>query len=135
MPKRSILHVHRILLEMIQQNFARTHPIQLPSPTKTGRGGKKQATPAVPHQDRGCLVWEVRHAGLLGIKYEVAVRKDLFQSIKKDEGDGESVEMDAEDEGKSILQGVVDSAVQGYDHILALLRSTVSCTFQVGGQG
>ncbi|KAI6111007.1 hypothetical protein F5141DRAFT_1111960 [Pisolithus sp. B1] len=49
-------------------------------------------------------VWEVRHAGLLGIKYEVAVRSDLFGAPER-EGD--------HDVGKSILQGVVDAAVLG----------------------
>lgn len=45
-------------------------------------------------------MWEVRHAGLLGIKYEVAVRNDLVD--------------DAEDEAaKKILRGVVDVAVLG----------------------
>lgn len=50
-------------------------------------------------------VWEVRHAGLLGVKYEVAVRSDLFDA-PKNEGE--------HDVGKSILQGVVDAAVLGY---------------------
>jgi TATA-binding protein-associated factor len=52
-------------------------------------------------------VWEVRHAGLLGIKYEVAVRGDLFeeQLVKGEDEDQFS--------GEDILKGVVDAAVLG----------------------
>jgi len=53
-PPATTLHVHRILLEMIQQDF----------PMPPSAGGRSH-------------IWEVRHAGLLGVKYEVAVRNDL----------------------------------------------------------
>jgi TATA-binding protein-associated factor len=46
-------------------------------------------------------VWEVRHAGLLGIKYEVAVRSDLVDNAEVEDG-------------KKILRGVVEAAVLGY---------------------
>jgi TATA-binding protein-associated factor len=66
MPRRSVSHVHAILLQMIRQDFAVTT-------TDTEKGH----------------VWEVRHAGLLGIKYEVAVRSDLFEGkSNQEEGDG-----------------------------------------------
>lgn len=87
MPRRSVGHVHSILLQMIRQEFT------LPS---TAKAGKKD--------DRN-HVWEVRHAGLLGIKYEVAVRSDLFDA-QKDEESGHA--------GREILTGVVDAAVLGY---------------------
>jgi len=87
MPLRSVGHVHSILLQMIRQDFP------LPSKPKTGK------------MDERNHVWEVRHAGLLGVKYEVAVRSDLFDAPKTE---GEH------DVGKSILQGVVDAAVLGY---------------------
>jgi len=58
--------------------------------------------------DRG-HIWEVRHAGLLGIKYEVAVRSDLFDHpVVKDEDESEI------SNGKSILRGVVEAAILGY---------------------
>ncbi|KIJ17139.1 hypothetical protein PAXINDRAFT_130724 [Paxillus involutus ATCC 200175] len=86
MPLRSVGHVHSILLQMIRQDFA------LPSKATVGK------------KDDRNHVWEVRHAGLLGIKYEVAVRSDLFDAPKEEEfGDA----------GKEILQGVVDAAVLG----------------------
>jgi TATA-binding protein-associated factor len=54
-------------------------------------------------------VWEVRHAGLLGIKYEVAVRSDLFtgESIDGEHGDFDSY-------GKEVLSDVADAAILGY---------------------
>lgn len=73
MPRRSILHVHDTLLQMIKQDFY------------------GDAVKSRPH------VWEVRHAGLLGIKYEVAVRNDLFNS----------------EDGKHMLSGVIDAAILG----------------------
>lgn len=52
------------------------------------------------------LVWEVRHAGLLGIKYEVAVRSDLFT--------GKDGSIDYDVSGQNTLNGIVDSSVLGY---------------------
>lgn len=54
-------------------------------------------------------VWEVRHAGLLGIKYEVAVRSDL---VKPDQikAEFEDIQYDS----RAILKDVVDAAVLGY---------------------
>jgi len=89
MPRRSLLHVHSILLQMICQDF--TMPIPGKSSNETDKGH----------------IWEIRHAGLLGIKYEVAVRNDLFdQSTVKQEDSSES-------KGLEILQGVVDAAILG----------------------
>lgn len=90
MPHRSLLHVHSVLLQMIRQDFP---PEEYNKPQKEG--------------DRG-HIWEVRHAGLLGIKYEVAVRNDLFDGpfVKtEDEMDGNG--------GRTILRGVVEAAMLG----------------------
>lgn len=97
MPRRSVLHVHSILLQMIKQDFT-LDPSSIdvkPSNGSSKRTGKH-------------YVWEVRHAGLLGIKYEVAVRADLVedQSVKHEDDDGLS-------SGKDVLRGVVDAAVLG----------------------
>ncbi|GJJ12235.1 hypothetical protein Clacol_006476 [Clathrus columnatus] len=73
MPHRSVIHVHETLLQMIKQDFY-------------GDSGKHRSH-----------VWEVRHAGLLGIKYEVAVRNDLISS----------------EDGRHMLSGVVDVAILG----------------------
>ncbi|KAI0261043.1 SNF2 chromatin remodeling protein [Gloeopeniophorella convolvens] len=61
MPRRSVLHVHSVLLQMIRQDFS------IPTGAK-GTGLEKSH------------IWEVRHAGLLGIKYEVAVRSDVVEA-------------------------------------------------------
>ncbi|KAI0078954.1 SNF2 chromatin remodeling protein [Panus rudis PR-1116 ss-1] len=94
MPRRSVMHVHSILLQMIRQDFA---PPANQAATKTP--GRKTAAGHV---------WEVRHAGLLGIKYEVAVRKDLVEPIKSELSNGEIAE-----NGREILKGIVDAAVLG----------------------
>ncbi|OSC96601.1 SNF2 chromatin remodeling protein [Trametes coccinea BRFM310] len=93
MPRRSVLHVHEILLQMIRQDF--------PIPVKPTNGKIQDRSAEKGH------VWEVRHAGLLGIKYEVAVRSDLV-SLDVPEVDGMDV-----DDGKEVLLGVVDAAVLG----------------------
>ena len=91
MPRRSVLHVHSILLEMIRQDF--TPPIKQEKPKTGGR------------RTEAGHVWEVRHAGLLGIKYEVAVRKDLVETPAIDATE-ESVQ-----QNKEVLRGIVDAAV------------------------
>jgi TATA-binding protein-associated factor len=65
MPRRSVLHVHSVLLQMIRQDFA--------LPTGANGPGKGKSH-----------IWEVRHAGLLGIKYEVAVRSDVVGAASED---------------------------------------------------
>lgn len=78
---------------MIRQDF--------PIPVKPTNGKTKDA-----HAEKG-HVWEVRHAGLLGIKYEVAVRSDL---VSMDIPEDDDMEID---DGKEVLRGVVDAAVLG----------------------
>ena len=75
---------------MIRQNFA------VPADNKTKNDVERSH------------VWEVRHAGLLGIKYEVAVRNDMFDrpSIKQ--------ENDSTDGEQNVLHGVVGAAILGY---------------------
>jgi TATA-binding protein-associated factor len=80
MPASSVLCVHEILLDMIKQDF----------PVKS-KQNKRQAA----------YVWQVRHAGLLGLKYEVAVRQDLIQ----------------QETGQKILREVVDAALLGSVHL------------------
>lgn len=99
MPRRSVLHVHNILLQMIKQDFELD--AALPD-VKVGKNANGQ-------NGRGLLyVWEVRHVGLLGIKYEVAVRADLVeeQVVKEEDIDGIT-------SGKEVLRGIVDAAVLG----------------------
>ncbi|KAF8163184.1 SNF2 superfamily chromatin remodeling protein [Crassisporium funariophilum] len=112
MPRRSLLHVHGVLLQMIRQDFT------------IHADGKEQTDLERSH------VWEVRHAGLLGIKYEVAVRNDLF--------DGSHVEqkMDASDDPvQSVLHGVVEAAILGLGDRDDDVRSVAaSCLLPVAEQ-
>lgn len=69
--------------------------------------------------------WQVRHSGLLGLKYLVAVKGDMIRGIKE-----EDVKMDGGDSDATLLKGVVDSALLGlvgYTRFssLAADRSTV----------
>lgn len=99
MPRRSVLHVHSILLQMIKQDFT----------TSSGRKiAKLKGEHGSHRKEVNQYVWEVRHAGLLGIKYEVAVRSDLVEeeSVKQEVNEGLP-------SGKDVLKGIVDAAVLG----------------------
>lgn len=100
MPRRSVFNVHNILLQMIKQDFI------LSSASADGqkRGNIKNGSRRINDRHH---VWEVRHAGLLGIKYEVAVRSDLVDAtLVKAEGEDASA-------CEEILHGIVDAAVLG----------------------
>ena len=100
MPRRSVLHVHNVLLQMIKQDFELEQPLPDARFAKASNGSVNGA--GAPY------VWEVRHVGLVGIKYEVAVRSDLVDDRTVKEEDTESLSS-----GKDVLRGVVDAAVLG----------------------
>ncbi|WVQ74752.1 hypothetical protein IAR50_004357 [Cryptococcus sp. DSM 104548] len=82
-PLSYLPEIHDILMQMVQQPWAK-------------RG--KEAEKAKKGEK---FAWEVRHAGLLGLKYEVAVRGDLLGAKKE-----EVVEMEA----PNLLEDVVNAA-------------------------
>lgn len=90
MPRRSLFHVHSVLLQMIRQDFAAN-------------------SKALADTERG-HIWEVRHAGLLGIKYEVAVRSDMFEGSPHVKQEDEDL---SHNDGRTVLQGVVEAAILG----------------------
>lgn len=100
MPARSLLHVHDILLQMIRQDF--NVPAGLRSKPLSAHSTKSRSWSEKTH------IWEVRHAGLLGMKYEVAVRSDLFdkKTVKQEE-------LVPAQPGICVLRDVVDAAVLG----------------------
>ncbi|KAJ7118732.1 SNF2 chromatin remodeling protein [Mycena epipterygia] len=122
MPRRSVSHVHAILLQMIQQ--------ELPAPPSNGRVKTKAKAKGAVEPEK-THVWEVRHAGLLGIKYEVAVRNDLFAKKErvKVEANGDAMTVDGkadvkreedadsgsdfDETGREVLRGVVEAAILG----------------------
>ncbi|KAF8636633.1 hypothetical protein AX17_003442 [Amanita inopinata Kibby_2008] len=118
MPRRSLLHVHDILLQMIRQDFNIPSGLWVESPVTHSnklRSGSEKAH-----------VWEVRHAGLLGIKYEVAVRSDLF--------DRETVKQEDANPGMDILRDVVDAAVLGLGDCDDDVRAVAaSCLIPIAG--
>lgn len=68
MAPQTVAAVHRILVAMVRQG-----------------GGPLDSTSKVNLEDKGKgvarkYVWQVRHAGLLGLKYLVAVRGDVLRA-------------------------------------------------------
>ena len=100
MPMRSLIHVHNILLQMIRQDF--NIPAGLRSKSLSVYSTKTLSRSEKMH------VWEVRHAGLLGMKYEVAVRSDLFNKENVKHEGSESAQSDV-----NVLRDVVEAAVLG----------------------
>ena len=103
MPRRSVLHVHAALLQMVQLSPASSslHSTATSNEKPNGKG-KGKATNGATGGKTAEFAWQVRHAGLVGIKYEVAVRQDLFDDPM---------------DGKGVLKGVIDAAVSGWVYI------------------
>ncbi|PWY98716.1 hypothetical protein BCV70DRAFT_201510 [Testicularia cyperi] len=117
MPVSSIVSVHTVLLQMIRQDHAADGGQSDPSVGFAAKRGKKG------------YVWEVRHAGLLGLKYEVIVKKDLLleiatpttaasapqNGIKKEEPTdvGETLARSADAATGNMLRDVVEVAILG----------------------
>lgn len=86
--------VHTSLMDMVLQSW-----------TKRGREAD-----GLPKNEK--FAWEVRHAGLLGLKYEVAVRTDLLEHMVAGK-----IEMDVDEKpdvkatGVTFLQDVVSATV------------------------
>lgn len=103
MPRRSVLHVHATLLQMVQLSPSSSTAYSTSRGTVTSNGkingkGKGKAANGATGSKAAEFAWQVRHAGLVGIKYEVAVRPDLFDDPMN---------------GKEVLKGVVKAAVPG----------------------
>jgi len=103
MPRSSILDVHRVFSDMVFQDSSTVNGNE---PKMNGSRTKKNNAPT--------HVWQVRHSGLLGMKYEVAVRKDLLDPN--------------EEKGDMVLKGVLDAALLGcvVPILFFLLKSHVS---------
>ncbi|KAK4687502.1 TATA-binding protein-associated factor, partial [Tremellales sp. Uapishka_1] len=94
----SVREIHLCLMEMVTQPWA-----------KRGRDVKAEKWEK--------FSWEIRHAGLLGLMYEVAVRGDLlgvkFENERMDVDTKPDVDMkpDVKAAGSSILEDVVSAAI------------------------
>lgn len=87
MPTTSVRRVHELLLDMIRQEF----------PSR-----KQGAKADLPY------VWQVRHAGLLGLKYQVAVREDLIE----------------QEANRDLLRNVVEASLLGYEFSSCYINDT-----------
>lgn len=89
MPVTSVIKVHDTLSDMVKQDFLIEEKSQM---NLDGYSRQMEAKRGV----KG-YAWEVRHAGLLGLKYEVTIRKDLLLEPTK--------------QPSRLLEGVVSLAV------------------------
>jgi TATA-binding protein-associated factor len=120
MPERGARHVHALLLQMVRQDFplpARVKAAPPPSLAVAARRGAPRhvtgQTQVHMQQEEPAHVWEVRHAGLLGIKYEVAVRPDLVGGAVKSENGVKMEEGSEAETARASLRDVVDAAILG----------------------
>lgn len=81
----TIENIHSTLLKMILQDWS---------------AKKMESSKNV----KGKYVWEMRHAGLLGLKYELAVRPDLITGEKAEQHVG----------SKTYIEGVLQGSLLGY---------------------
>lgn len=86
MSSNSIVEIKKILVEMIEQEGS--EPMKGLDDFSIAKGKERI------ENGTGKYVWQVRHAGLLGLKYLVAVRNDLLRSgeakevvVKEEDGD------------------------------------------------
>ncbi|KAL9933818.1 hypothetical protein V8E36_007476 [Tilletia maclaganii] len=77
MPLGSVQAVHRALVQMIRQEGDPTHRPQ----GSSKRSRKPEAVTFRRKRGDPGYAWEVRHAGFLGLKYEVSARLDLLFDV------------------------------------------------------
>lgn len=104
MSPSSVVGVQSILLEMVNQNGA---------PPSAGLDAKASTEPT---KSRAKYVWQVRHSGLLGLKYVVAVRAELYRRGTS----GGDVEMKSEvqDDVKPTIKTEAESVTLPSDFLL-----------------
>ena len=109
MPSRSVIATQHILIAMVDQFGA---------PPSQGLDAKRDLSKEVGGRDN--YVWQVRHSGLLGLKYLVAVRGDLVRGEGQAKvGNGEDADGVMRDvkmqvvEHELLLKDVVDAALLG----------------------
>lgn len=88
MAPSSVIGVQRILIAMVEQDGA---------PPSRGLDVKYEPTSSTNGQhDRSKYVWQVRHSGLLGLKYLVAVKGDMLRAGKTEEAIKDEKEEDGD---------------------------------------
>ncbi|RXK40222.1 TATA-binding protein-associated factor [Tremella mesenterica] len=96
LPPQGVKEVHDVLVEMVKQSWAKRY--------KAAEGKEKWEK----------FSWEIRHAGLLGLKYEVAVRPDLLVGGVKTEIEREDVKVKSEEKQVNIEEEkMIDNDLKG----------------------
>lgn len=111
MPTDSVRSVQKILIAMIDQNGAP------PSKGLDVKYDTKLTNKTASTESRkGQYAWQVRHSGLLGLKYLVAVKGQLLRGVEENgtitEIKNEDVEM-KEVSDVDMLKGIVEAALIG----------------------
>ncbi|KAK4058278.1 TATA-binding protein-associated factor mot1 [Microbotryomycetes sp. JL221] len=109
----SVVQVQRILIDMVSQGGAPPTAAGLDARSTNNGNNSSSAT-------RPKYVWQVRHSGLVGLKYLVAVKGDLLRAtssasvIKHVEDEDQKPPLDALNvEPNFLLKSAVDAAVLG----------------------
>jgi TATA-binding protein-associated factor len=103
MPKSSVLRVYDILSSMVRQDEVKTALDEQAKVDPESRKGKRN------------YFWEVKHAGLLGIKYLVAVRRDLFSQTEH-ASNGPSngdLQVHTSQDSNQLVENILDVAILG----------------------
>lgn len=103
MPEKSVLHVLHLLSTMVRQDDVKAELERQAQEDPESRKGKRN------------YYWEVKHAGLLGLKYLVAVRHDLFEKQEEENGFPEngSIAVSTALSRHSRIENVLDTAILG----------------------
>ncbi|KAM0788287.1 hypothetical protein ACM66B_001433 [Microbotryomycetes sp. NB124-2] len=109
MSASSVVRVQRILIDMVSQGGA---------PPSAGLDSRSSGTATGSTSAQKNYVWQVRHSGLVGLKYLVAVKGDLLRetsaaSSSKMEMDGKPSIEALEVGSSALLKNVVDAALLG----------------------
>lgn len=112
MSTRSIISVHRVLIGMIQQEGAPpSRGLDQPSIKSASKSNSRNKS-IVATTSTIKYFWQVRHSGLLGLKYLVAVKGDLIKASNETVQPNGDALMTVTDTS-NLLKGVVDAALLG----------------------
>lgn len=102
MPKSSVLEVYSHLTAMVRQDKVKEALESQAKLDPASRQGKRN------------YYWEVKHAGLLGLKYLAAVHRDLFSDLDQQDGNAKREKGNvAIPKGPALVKDVLSTAILG----------------------
>lgn len=104
MPESSALKIVELLSTMVRQDEVKAELEKQARQDPESRKGKRN------------YYWEVKHAGLLGLKYLVAVRRDLFERVDAESEDptgNGSIPIHTVPSRQERIESVLDTAILG----------------------